>query len=407
MVRRSLICMVLLAPLAAPGKAEDAARQRALALHRDIIAIDAHVDIPPEFMTETANPAVESAMQFDLPKLERGGLAGAVLAVFVPQTARTPENYRTAQEQGLQKLEAIRAMTTRHADRVALARSTEEIRRLHAQQKPFVVVGMLNGYSLGARAEYLQRYYDAGLRQLGFNHAGHNDLADSSRPQTAAGDQAEEHKGLSALGRDTIARMNRLGIIVDVSQLTPAGVRQAVEVSRTPVIASHSGMRSRVDHPRNLSDDEMRLIADRGGVVHVVAFGGYLIEMPFSFSDRLEALRAKFDARDEKAVAALPEADRKAYRAEFSALLRALPPVGLSEYVDTIDAAVKLIGIDHVGISSDFNHGGRIDGYTHVGEAYNITAELLRRGYRESDIAKLWGENWLRVLADVERAASR
>ncbi len=345
-------------------------------------------------------------MQVDLPKLERGGQSGAVFAVFVSQTTRSPENYTLAIAKGRAKLEAIYRMAAQYPKRIGIARSTAELEQLHSQGKRIAVIGMLNGFSLGPQAELLDEYHARGLRQFGFTHAGHNDLADSSRPQPRYGDEGAEHGGLSDLGLALVARLNRRGIIIDVSQLTLAGVEQVVAASRAPVIASHSALRARVDSPRNLTDKEMHLIAAKGGVVHVVAFGAYLRQSPIDFGAELAKLRARYQVSDGD-LASLSAEERGAFAADVAALSASVPKVSLAEYVDAVEAAVRLLGIDHVGLSSDFGHGGGVAGWMNAGESDNVTAELLRRGYANDAIAKLWGLNWLRVFRAVEETANR
>jgi len=398
-----LFTSVWLAPVLAADPFVVAAR----ALHQRIISLDAHVDIPEDFATPNADPGEDGNLQVDLPKLDRGGQSGAVFAVFVAQTERDPERYALAIAQGRAKLAAIKRMTLQYPDRIGIARSSTEVEQLHAAGKHIAVIGMLNGFPLGPRAELLDEYYAQGLRQFGFTHAGNNDLADSSRPQQGLGDDGPEHEGLSAVGFALVGRLNDKGIIIDVSQLTPTTVRQVVAASRAPVIASHSAMREIVDTSRNLTNPEMQLIADGGGVIHIVAFGAYLRESPVDFGAELALIRQRYQVANDSEVAALPAKERGAFGAAVAALGRSIPKATLDQYVDVIERAIQLVGIDHVGISSDFGHGGGVDGWMNAGESYNVTAELLRRGYDEHDVAQLWGLNWLRVFRAVETLAVR
>ena len=386
---------------------DDAFTHQALELHGRIISMDAHVDIPDNFATPAADPGEDGAMQVDLPKLERARQSGAVFAVFVPQTERTAESYAVAKEKGLNKLAAIQRMADQYPERIAIARSAADLERLQSQGKRIAVIGMLNGFPLGPRAELLDEYYERGLRQFGFTHAGNNDLADSSRPQERHGDKGAEHGGLSELGKSLVARLNRLGIIIDVSQLTPAGVEQVIASSQAPVIASHSAVRARIDHPRNLRDDEMRLIAQHGGVIHIVAFGAYLRDSPIDFAKELAAIRERYDVEDNADVAALPEQQRVAFAAAVQTLRLSLPKTTMAQYVDAIEHAIRIVGIDHVGISSDFGHGGGVVDWMNAGERFNLTAALLRRDYDDDEVAKLWGLNWLRVFREVEAVAEK
>ncbi len=374
---------------------------QAKALHQQMLSLDAHTDIPENFATEQADPGTETRGQIDLPKMDRGGLTGAVMAIFVSQDVRNAENYRRAKQDAQTKLDAIWRMAEQYPDRIGVATTPAQVRELHDSGRHFAVVGMLNGFPLGPEAEELDAYFERGLRQLAFNHAGHNALSDSSRPRDRYGDGPTEHGGLSELGKSVIRRMNRLGIIVDVSQLTPAGLQQSVAISETPVIASHSAVASLLEHPRNLSDADMKLIANSGGVVCIVAFGGYLIDVGMDFNAEMEKVQARFGVAEESDVAALPEAKQKAYQGEIVSLLRRLPKASVAQYVDAIDYAVKLIGIDHVGIGTDFNHGGGLKEWKNAGDSFQVTAELLRRGYAEEDVKKIWGGNWLRVFQEV------
>lgn len=343
--------------------ATDATLDKANQVQRRIIAIDSHVDLPFDYTGATE----DGKTQFDLPKAARGHLKAAALAVFVPQGPRTPEGYAKAQGDALKKIALIKAVAETNPDRAAIAYSPADVRRLARQGKFAVVISMLNAYPLGSDLAQLDEWYRRGVRVLGYTHAGHNDWSDSSRPSKALNDAPEEHHGLSDLGKKGIARLNDLGVLIDVSQLTTPAFKQVLSLSRAPVVASHSGIRAIVDATRNLSDEELELLRKNGGVIQVVAYGNYLRLAPAG--------------GDGHAVA----------------------PATIAQYVDAIDYAVKKIGIDHVGISSDFNHGGGIAGWQDESEGPNVTAELLRRGYSERDIGKLWGGNFLRVWGEAQK----
>jgi microsomal dipeptidase-like Zn-dependent dipeptidase len=225
----------------------------------------------------------------------------------------------------------------------------------------------------------------------GFVHAGHNDWADSSRPNAALGDSPEEHGGLSELGKRAVERLNAF--------------QQVLSLTNAPVAATHSAVQGLVDTPRNLSDEELRLIQKNGGVVQVVAFSSYLRPLPRNLQDQVKALQTEYGFTEGKPGAALSKAKRNEYSERFHKIIYSAPKATLAQFVDAIDYAVKRIGIDHVGISSDFNHGGGVVGWENEGESVNVTAELLRRGYTESEVAKLWGGNFLRVWAEAQNAA--
>ena len=396
----SAVSMILAASASNAAEADDALVKR---VHASAITIDAHIDILDDFDARRA--AKETTEQFDLPKLERGDLDVATVALFANPAATTPENVIAARREVSKKLEGLRQLVATHGDRLEFARSAADIERISKAGKHGILLSFLNALPVGDDLSLLSKYQQDGVRVFGFVHASNNAFADSSRPNAAFGDKPNEHGGLTDLGKRAVAELNRLGVVIDVSQLTPAGVLQTVQLSSAPVIASHSGLRSRVDVPRNLSDEELKAIAARGGVVHIVAFASYLKSDP---KRREEYQRTIWDAfglkqgvddPKQKLDAATYAKYQAAYR-KFSA--DSWRYASVADYVDSIDAAVKVIGVDHVGLSSDFNHGGGVTGFANVGEAQGVTRELLRRGYTEAQVKQLWGGNFLRVLKQAE-----
>lgn len=375
-----------------------AAEPDAAAIHARALVLDSHADLPLAF-----DAARDGDGQVDLPKLERGQVDAAVLAVFVSQGPRTPEGYAKARADADTKLAAIRAVAERHPDRAVLALNANDVVAAAKAGKRAIVVGFLNAYPFGESLDPIDAYYRAGVRSFGFVHAGNNAYADSSRP---SGGTKVEWNGLSPLGKAAVGKLNDLGVIIDISQLTPDGVLQTLKLSRAPVVASHSGVRGVVDAPRNLSDAELDAIKANGGVVQVVAFGPYLVNPGPDFAAKVAPIRARFGlaaafAKPADGTEALSPTQRTDYSHAVNALL---PKATVKDLVDSIDYAVKRIGVDHVGIASDFNHGGGVVGWANEGEAANVTAELVRHGYSQADIDKLWGGNWLRVFRQVEAA---
>jgi membrane dipeptidase len=368
--------------------------QDAKRIHDNVLVLDSHVDIPVDYGTGRNDPGIDGATQVDLPKIERGGVDAAVFAVFAKQGRRTPEGLSKAKAEADRKLKAILDIPRRYPQQAALALSAADVERIHRAKKFAVIVGFLNAAPLGTDLSLLDSYYQAGVRTFGFVHAGNNDFADSSRP--IGDDKYGEHGGLSSVGREAVTRLNRLGVIIDVSQLTPEALQQTVKLSKAPVVATHSAIKALVDSPRNLSDDELDAIKSSGGVVQIVAFSYYLKAPRFNLASKYKELakRYKKDTRDLS-----KEEDEELHRE-----LYALAPrdATVDDLASAIGYAVKRIGIDHVGISSDFNHGGGIVGWKDESEALNVTTELLRRGYSEDEIAKLWGGNFLRVFREVE-----
>lgn len=382
---------------------------RARTIHEHTLTIDSHVDVLlPDTPAQLFLPG--RASRSDVDRLKRGGIGAAAFAIAVGPGPRTAEGVAEARKEADAKLAAIRAFVRDHGDQVALALTADDIVRIHQSGKIAIIESFLNARSIGADLSAIDAFYRDGVRLFGFTHAGNNDFADSSRPQ---GEPAEEHHGLSPLGRQAVARLNRLGVIIDVSQLTPAGVFQTLELSKAPVIASHSAVRALVDNPRSLSDRELDAIRANGGVVDIPAFNAYLKGLPPDFSAQLNDVRRRFglpatsrsgNAGIEDGAGSLPAPTSAAYLLEAR---RLVPRATVSDFVDHIEYVVRRIGIDHVGIGTDFNHGAGIEGFDDESQAPNVTRELVRRGYSEDEIVKIWGGNFLRVFRQVESVAKK
>jgi membrane dipeptidase len=368
-------------------------------IHERVLVLDSHVDIPADYGAPGNDLGIDGDTQADLTKLERGGVGAIVFAVFVKQSWRTPEGLIKARQEADRRLKAILDIPTRYPQRAALALTADDVERLHRYKKVAIIVDFLNAAPLGKDLSLIDSYYRSGIRTFGFVHTGNNDFADSSRP--IGDDKPVEQGGLPPLGREAITRLNRLGVIIDVSQLAPDALLQTVKLSRAPVIASHSAIKALVDSPRNLSDDELDAIKSSGGVVQIVAFSYYLKTPAVNLSKTYKHLAARYkkDTRD-----LTREEDEELHRDLYSSAPR---DAKVGDLVNAIDYAVKRIGIEHVGISSDFNHGGGVIGWEDASEAANVTRELLVRGYTEDQINKLWGGNFLRVFHQVERVSEQ
>jgi len=352
-------CILLPAPIFAAS--EQDLLERAHEIHDRVMTLDTHVDIPFSFATSEHDPAVAEA-QVNLDGMEEGGLDAAFFIVYVGQQPRNEEAYRLATADAVAKFDAIHRMTEyMYPERIGLAQTAAEARALHAEGKLVALIGIENGFVIGQDLSLLEDFRNRGARYMTLVHNGHNDIGDSAQPRPQFGDQGpEEHGGLSDFGFDVVAELNRLGILVDISHVSRQTMLDATAHSRAPVIASHSSITGVADHPRNLNDEQLLALKDNGGVVQIVAFHPYV--------------REGGDAT-------------------------------VQMLVDHIDYAVDLIGIDHVGISSDFGGGGGIHGWNNALETFNVTLELVRRGYTETDIGKLWSGNVLRILEQAERIA--
>ncbi len=387
------------------GEAELDARARAI--HERTITIDTHDDIPFDFATANADPGVRGDRQVDIPKMIEGGLDAGFFIVYVPQARRTPENYERAREQALTKFAAIHRMTdSLYPDKIELAYTADDVERVHESGKLVACIGIENGFVIGKDLGLLKRYHELGARYMTLAHNGHNDIADSAQPRPELGDVEAEHDGISEFGARVIEEMNRLGMMIDVSHISKAAMLDAARLSQAPVIASHSSVRALADVPRNMDDEQLRALRANGGVIQVVALGSFVREDPPEKVQALRALREELGVTGYRAFQNLSAEQRAEYRRRRAELDDKWPRPGVADFVDHIDYAVDLIGIDHVGISSDFDGGGGVDGWSDASETFNVTLELVRRGYSEDEIRKLWGGNLLRVWREVEQVAA-
>ncbi|MSO96606.1 MAG: membrane dipeptidase [Rhodospirillaceae bacterium] len=401
------VLLAVSACAASPSSNPDA---KAMAIHERVITFDAEMDIPLDFMQGDKDAGKDTKMQVDLPKMDTGKLDGAAFVLFTLQNTRTPDNYAKARKEVDTKLAAIEKMLNTYPERIALARHADDVPKIVKGGKHFVVLSVVNAYPYGEDVKWLGDLYGHGLRMVAFNHAGNNQFADSNRPQDKFGDTEGAQGGLTALGKQAIAEMNRLGIIVDISQITKQAALQAVELSNAPVVASHVGVKAKVDTSRNLSDEEMKAIAAKGGVVHIVAFPSYLKGASKEQQDDLAAIEKSFGLKTfTDAGAKLPKEKMPEFQKQMAGYRDRWANAGASvvDMADSIDYAVKLIGIDHVGIATDMEHGGGIIGYKTAAEAPGLTKELVKRGYSERDIGKLWSGNFLRAWKAVEKAAGK
>jgi membrane dipeptidase len=422
------VCALLTWVSAAPSHVDGQSAQeaeldkRARAIHERVIALDTHNDIDPADFTAERNYTQDLPTQVNLPKMMKGGLDASFFIVYVGQGDLTQAGYDNAYKQAVAKFDAIHHLTEKIApDKIELALTAADVPRIVAKGKKVALIGIENAYPIGTDLGRIKEFYDRGGRYMSLAHNGHSQFADSN---TGERDGKWLHNGLSEPGRKAIAEMNRLGIMVDVSHPSKQAMMQAVALSKAPIIASHSAARALANHSRNMDDEQLQALKKNGGVIQTVAFNGYVKVAPPSSPERTEALaalRKQFGlpaggpgggggGGGGGALARLSETDRAAYQkrlAEIDAKFPAPPRATVKDFVNHIDYIVKLIGLDHVGISSDFDGGGGVDGWNDAGETFNVTLELVRRGYTEQQIAKLWSGNLLRVMAEVEKVAGR
>lgn len=406
----------------AQQNSDEALLKKAKEIHENIITIDTHADININNFTEDRNYTMDLGNQVTLPKMEAGGLDVAWFIVYTGQEELTEEAFKNAYENAMSKFDAIHKLVEDFApELIGLATNSQEVRKLVAEGKKVAMIGVENGYSIGLDVENVEKFYNLGARYMSLSHQGHSQLSDSN-----TGEENDEwlHNGLSDLGKKVIAEMNRLGMMIDVSHPSKEAIKQMFELSKAPLIASHSSARELCNHSRNLDDELLMLFKKHGGVVQTVAFSAYVnTEKDKAFSEASEkvyeekAAEMDFEILPRDTVRALSNTERNAYYADYQKVRNAaspdieslkeeIEPVGVSDFVDHIDYMVDLIGIEHVGISSDFDGGGGIDGWEDASETLNITKELVKRGYTQEEIAKLWGENLLRVMDEVDAVAA-
>jgi len=395
---------IILGACAAPEMTEEDILAHAHEIHAGLLTIDTHVDISSNFATAESDPGARGDQKVDLPKMREGGLDAVFFAVYVGQTERTPENYEQVKADAMNKFNAIHRMAEdMYPDQIEIAYSADDIEQINAGGKLVAVVSIENGYAIGQDISLVETYFDLGARAMTLTHGGHNDIGDSSTPR--GNNEEEEHGGLSAFGEEIVAEMNRLGMIIDISHVSKNTMLQTARLSQSPIIASHSGARALADHPRNLDDEQLLALRDNGGVIHVVALDGFLKVSPEK-DVAMNALREEMGLTSYGAFRDLSDEQRAEYDRRVAELDERWPPADIGTYVDHIDYAVQLIGIEHVGIGTDFDGGGGIEGFNDASESPNVTAELVRRGYSDEDIAKIWSGNLLRVLRENERVAA-
>lgn len=398
--------LMLLGGCSTTPPSEEELIARAQAVHERILTIDTHDDIPFNFATPEVDPDTADR-QVNLQKMREGGLDVAFFIVYVGQTERTPENYARAKDDAMTKFDAIHRMTEElYPDKIELAYTPDDVQRIHAAGKLVACIGIENGYVIGKDLSLLEKYHELGARYITLAHGGHNDICDSSTPRPNLGDEEEEHGGVSEFGKQVIAEMNRLGIMVDVSHISKKSSLDAMRLSKAPVIASHSSCAALCDVPRNMDDEQLLALKENGGVIQIVALGNYVKKAPPEKEAALDSLRQAMGITSFRAFRNLTDEQRAEYRRLRDAIEERWPGPTVKDFVDHIDYAVNLIGINHVGISSDFDGGGGIEGWRDASETFNVTLELVRRGYSEEEIAKIWGGNLLRVWREVERVAA-
>lgn len=397
--------------------------KRAKGIHGRVITLDTHCDIDVKNFTDEVNYTQDLNSQVTLPKMNEGGLDVAWFIVYTGQDELTDKGFKKAYDNAMDKYNAIHKLVEDIApNQIELALTSDDVRRIVKSGKKVAMIGIENGYPIGKDISNVEKFYDLGGRYMSLAHNGHSQLSDSN---TGEADSIWLHNGLSDLGKKVIKEMNRLGMMVDVSHPSKEAMRDMIELSEAPIIASHSSARALCDHSRNLDDEQLEWLKKNNGVVQAVAFPAYLNteksekraafkkEVALTVMDSMNVAYLDWDAIKE-----LKAEEREAYfevlqkvnplvEAKLKSMKNVPEAVNVSDFVDHIDYMVNKIGIEHVGISSDFDGGGGIEGWNDASETFNVTLELVKRGYTEEQIGLLWSGNLLRVLDDVQAVAKK
>lgn len=377
---------------------DDPITQKARKIHQRVLTIDTHADAPimmqkPGFDVGKSHDTKKDGSQIDFPRMKQGDMDAMFFAVYTAQGPRTDSGHAEAKRNALNQFDLVHQALKKYPDLAELATSPADAYRIQKAGKRAVFIGMENGYPIGKDLSMLKTYYDLGCRYITLTHFANNLIGDSSTDP-----DGPIYGGLSDFGKQVVPEMNRLGILIDVSHVADSTFYDALALSKAPVIASHSNCRALCDFPRNMTDDMIKAIAAKGGVVQVNFVSDYL-KKP---SDEHRAAKTKIRMAG---VGKILSGDMKARlqaQSDSVAKVYASERASLSDIADHIDHIVKLVGIDHVGIGSDFDGGGGVNGLEDVSEIENLTTELVRRKYPEADIAKIWGGNLLRVLGQAK-----
>ena len=357
-------------------------------IHSKVIVLDTHNDFDLKNFTDSINYSQNTRSKVNIPKMVKGGLDVSWLIVYTGQGELNKNGYKKAAINAQAKFDAINRLVYDYApNKIGLATTSKEVESLVKLGKKVAMIGVENAYPIGEDLNEIRRYAKLGARYMSLAHNGHNQFSDSN---TGEFDNTSKHNGISELGKKAIDSMNYYGIMVDISHPSKEAIRQTIAYSKAPVIASHSSARALSDHPRNLDDEQLLWVKENGGVVQTVALALFVNKV-----------------KHEKYLNAIENLEDKSNKEDLEKLKKEFPPVNISDFVDHIDYIKNKIGIDHVGISSDFDGGGGIEGWQDASETFNVTLELVKRGYTEEEISNIWSGNLLRVLDEVQEISSQ
>ena len=396
---RFIVPLLLLGLVVAScGTEEEKLIEKANKIHEAVLTVDTHVDTPMRLVRSDFDLGVRNEDGcVDFPRMKEGGLDAEFFAVFIGQGPRTDEDHQKAHERALSIFDAIHKNVEKNSDQAEIAYTVEDAYRINKDGKSVAFIGIENGYPVGNDLSRLKQYYDLGARYITLSHSRNNDICDSSTDD-------EEFGGLSDFGVEVVAEMNRLGMMIDVSHISDKAFFDVIEKSNAPIIASHSSCRALCESPRNLTDEMIIALKENGGVIQICILSNYLRPpKPNPELDaKMEELRAKYNNFEDLSDEEMKEATR-----EYYAVRRKFRDYAtVADAVDHIDHVKQLVGIEYVGIGTDFDGGGGIKDVMDVSQMKNLTIEMLRRGYTKSELEKVWGGNVMRVLKECEEIAS-
>ncbi len=378
--------------------------KRVSEIHQKILTVDTHCDTPMAMLDDNFDIGVKnspSQSRVDFPRMKEGGLDAIFFAAFTSQRERTAENTENAYKTANQMIDVTYAACNKYSELAEVATKSSDAARIEKSGKRAIYIGMENGFPIGTDINRVKEFYYRGVRYITLCHSSNNDICDSSTDK-----KGPEHNGLSDFGTEVVKEMNKLGMMIDVSHISDKSFYDVIKLSKTPVIASHSSVRAIAHHNRNMTDDMIKTLAKNGGVIQICLLDDYIKDPDTTtvYYQKRREFNQVFDTKYDS----MTDEEKKALRNEWKILKEKFPKTlpTVADCVDHIDYVKNLVGIDYVGIGSDFDGGGGLTDCADVSQFPNITAEMLERGYTEEEIGKVWGGNFFRVFAAVEKLAN-
>ncbi len=377
--------------------------KRVAEIHQRILTVDTHCDTPMAMLDDNFDIGVKNSppqSRVDFPRMKEGGLDAMFFAAFTSQRERTAENTENAYKTANQMIDATYAACNKYSNLAEVATKSSDAARIEKTGKRAIYIGMENGFPIGTDLSRVREFYNRGVRYVTLCHSSNNEICDSSTDK-----KGSEHNGLSNFGSAVVKEMNKLGMMIDVSHISDKSFYDVIKLSKAPVIASHSSVRAIAHHNRNMTDEMIKTLAKNGGVIQICLLDDYIKDPDTTtvYYQKRKELNQVFETKYDT----MTDEEKKAIRNEWKILKEKYPKTlpTVADCVDHIDYVKNLVGIDYVGIGSDFDGGGGLDGCADVSQFPNITAEMLERGYTEEEIRKVWGGNFFRVFAAVEKMA--